>query len=356
MKKAFLLLMIACVALVISAFSVSAQSCMVSVGVGHPLLPDIDCDRVVDIEDNCPFITNPMQRDADGNGLGDACDLYIESIGTSPSDFVYNGRAFNTVVTLYNHRYYNIRNLKVRVILPELGIESVQYIDNLEVCSSETVEFFLRAPACVQMGDYRIIVEASFMNMFGEEEIIPGITSIRVVPDEYCQMVLSNNQVIGNTIIDVMEIQDVYKGSEAVFPIRISNTEQVDKDYIFTVTGLDGWGSARIEPGSVVIVPKESMTSVNLYVKANDDVSSSCLGYDCGSRPFVVTVQSGKEVQRFLLIANVKESGKNDNTFLLFFSLKVLLIGGLVVLIVVALIIGIKKYMESARGEGVEYY
>ncbi|MBN2052076.1 thrombospondin type 3 repeat-containing protein [Candidatus Woesearchaeota archaeon] len=356
MKNSFLLLMIAFAVLIVSSLSVSAQTCMISTGVGHPLLPDTDCDRVIDMEDNCPFITNPMQRDADGNGLGDACDLYIESIGTSPSDFVYNGRAFNTIATLYNHRDYNLRNVKVRVIMPELGIESVQYIDNIEVCSSETIQFFLRAPACVQNGDYRIIVEASFMNMFGDEEIIPGITSIRMVPDQYCQSILNNNQIIGNTIIDVMEIQDVYKGYEAVFPVRISNTERIDKDYVFTITGLEGWGSARIEPGSVVIVPEESMTSVNIFVKANDDAPASCLGYDCGSKPFLVTVQSGKEVQSFVLIANVKESGKNDNSFLLLFSLKVLLIGGLVLLLIIALIIGMVKFMASARSDNMEYY
>jgi hypothetical protein len=337
-------------AVIISAFEVSSQSCAISLGLGKPLLPDTDCDRVIDIDDNCPFITNPMQRDAEGNGLGDACDLYIESISTSPADFVYNGRAFNTIVTLQNNRDYNIRNLKVRVLVPELGIESVQYIDNLEVCSSETIEFFLRAPMCVPMHDYKIIVEASFMNVFGEIEGIPGITSIRVIPDQYCQMILENNQTIGNTFIDVMEIQDVYKGSEAVFPIRISNREFNDKEYIFTVTGLDDWGYYRLDPGSLIIVPSEAERTMDLYIGTNKNVPP-------GERVFVVSVQSGEEVQRFLLIANVKESGEVDKTFLWMFSLRVILIGGLILLILVALIIGLKKYIDSAKSEqNVQYY
>ena len=133
MRKTVGLMITAFLIMIISTLAVSAypHTCMISPGVGHPMLPDTDCDGIVDMEDNCPFITNPMQRDAEGNGLGDACDLYIESITTNPADFVYNGRAFNTYVTLYNNRDYNMRNLKIRVLVPELGIESVRYIDNL---------------------------------------------------------------------------------------------------------------------------------------------------------------------------------------------------------------------------------
>ena len=345
-------MIIAFLVLVLSTITVSAQTCMISPGIGHPLLPDTDCDRVVDIHDNCPFIANPMQRDADGNGLGNACDLYIESITTNPADFVFNGRAFNTIVTLYNYREHNIRNLKVRVIIPELGIESVRYIDNIEVCSAQTIEFFLRAPMCVSMHDYNIFVELSFMNLFGEYEIIPGVTSIRVMPDAYCQMVLENNQTIGNTFIDVMEIQDVYKGHEAVFPIRISNREFNDKEYIFTVTGIGDWGYSRLEPSSLIIVPSENDRIVDLYVGAYNNINIAP-----GERVFVVSVQSGEEIQRFLLIANVKESDVVDKSFLWFFSLRVILISGLIVLLVVAAVIGIKKYMESLKSsENVQYY
>jgi hypothetical protein len=35
---------------------------------------DRDGDRVPDIKDNCPGDHNPAQRDADGNGVGDACE------------------------------------------------------------------------------------------------------------------------------------------------------------------------------------------------------------------------------------------------------------------------------------------
>ena len=35
---------------------------------------DDDNDGIVDEEDNCPVVSNPLQKDADGDEIGDACD------------------------------------------------------------------------------------------------------------------------------------------------------------------------------------------------------------------------------------------------------------------------------------------
>ncbi len=40
--------------------------------------PDTDGDGVADECDNCPTIANPDQKDSNGNGIGDACEIFID--------------------------------------------------------------------------------------------------------------------------------------------------------------------------------------------------------------------------------------------------------------------------------------
>ncbi len=66
---------------------------------GEPV--DSDGDGVPDEEDNCPEVANPDQKDEDGDGIGDACEVQDEIISgtimingcdTGVMDFEYGGK------------------------------------------------------------------------------------------------------------------------------------------------------------------------------------------------------------------------------------------------------------------------
>jgi len=61
----------------IDAFSVTAIECVAN--------PDVDGDGVLTAIDNCPQVYNPLQEDADSNGVGDAC-CCVDMRGNIDSD------------------------------------------------------------------------------------------------------------------------------------------------------------------------------------------------------------------------------------------------------------------------------
>ncbi|MDR4490278.1 MAG: hypothetical protein MRJ97_05150 [Candidatus Nitrosocosmicus sp.] len=72
---------------------------MVGSQFAGPGLTDSDKDGKLDNEDNFPSTVNPDQKDSDGDGIGDACEI-VDSTSDSttpppPSSFIIDNRINN---------------------------------------------------------------------------------------------------------------------------------------------------------------------------------------------------------------------------------------------------------------------
>ena len=69
-------------------------------GIGNACDYDPDMDMIESVEDNCPDVYNPDQFDTDGDGFGDACDLDDDNDGVLDQNDncpdVYNPEQFDT--------------------------------------------------------------------------------------------------------------------------------------------------------------------------------------------------------------------------------------------------------------------
>ncbi|MBU8933405.1 MAG: hypothetical protein KOO62_05295, partial [candidate division Zixibacteria bacterium] len=69
-----------------------------------PLIEDEDSDGIPDADDNCPTTFNPDQEDADGDDIGNVCDVCTDTDGDDfgDPDFVFNTCPVDNCPTVYN--------------------------------------------------------------------------------------------------------------------------------------------------------------------------------------------------------------------------------------------------------------
>lgn len=141
---------------------------------GSTKLRDFDKDGVPDIQDNCPKVKNPDQKDSDGDNIGDVCDPYPYGNEPSVASVIlldFDGYFLNSPMwnngTTKDCLPSGLSQIDIQIILDSVKKDYSKF--NVTVTTDENV--YLNANRLKRM---RVVITTS-------SEIYPGVAGIAYV-------------------------------------------------------------------------------------------------------------------------------------------------------------------------------
>ncbi len=294
-------------------------------------------------------------------------DLQVEDVVFAGGRNVEAGDVLTFTVWLNNKGDTDEEDIKVFVDIPELGVSSEGFVDELVTHEKEDdtdredrddtvpVSFSLRIPKDAESGTYDLIIDAEFNR--GKDTI----TST----EEITVSGIKGEEVTGPTVETIISVdttsQSVKQGEGVVYKVSVANLGSEAKTFSTEVSGVSPWGSARVDPGFVTVAPGAS-ADMFVFVSAAESAT-------VGKHVFTATVKEGAATVKSLsLEADVSSAAVEEVAPALDQVRRGLEIGFailLIILVILGIIIAISKIRKgrefeeepsTAEGQGYYYY
>lgn len=283
-------------------------------------------------------------------------DLNIIDALFFPSNTVEAGRALRTVVRVENLGEKKEEDVLVKVSIPELGISTKNFIDELvsdeeetdddsEETSESSDELVLFIPENTPSGEYLVEIEVEFNR---GHDVITEKKTILVEGKE--------TTIVSKAIISVdMSSQNIEQGQEVPYKFMIANLGNQRTLYSVEVEGASGWGTTKVSP-AFVSVDQGDAGEVFVFVKANENAAE-------GIKTFKADILAdGVKVKEVNLNANVVAKEKEVVTTTGFQNTQRALEIAFVILVVILVILGLviafrrvgTRTRESSEPETIE--
>lgn len=275
--------------------------------------------------------------------------LNIFDVALNPSSTIQAGQPLFPSIVVENLGELKEENVRITVSVPQLGISSVNFIDelitqlqeegrtfNLDEESSQRIDFLLRIPEDAPTGDYTLNIEVLYSR---------GHSIITTTRNFFVQGIEQATEI--DTLINIdSTAKTAQQGEEISYKLMFANLGTERGIYSVQVDGLS-WGQYRIEPGFITVAPDTSAEAF-IYITPNENI-------DAKNYVSVVRVLLGKEiVNEFTLNTNVVSGEEaSTTTSALKIALAVIFSVLVIALIVLGLVIAFRKIKTSEAEEPV---
>ncbi len=280
--------------------------------------------------------------------------LKIYDVLLNPGSTVASGNPLFVTVRLENLGELEENDIKVTVAIPDLGVSTINYFDelnteaqesdtgnNYDQDNSDQMDLLIRIPEGAETGTYELKVDVEYNR---------GHNFLSQSLDVNVQ---GNDADAGvQTVVNSDSSSKATSGEAVEYKVMIANLGEEPGVYSVQLDGISSWGEATVQPSFLTVLPDstgEVVVTVTPFDSTEDStytwVSKIMLGTDTLSEVVFTTKVEGAENS---------ESDSTKTVLTVIFAVLV------VVLIVLALIIAFRRVRdddeEESSLEGQTYY
>ncbi len=270
----------------------------------------------------------------------------IKDVVLNPENYIKAGSYLTAFVRVKNIGEKTEDSVKVTVSVPQLGISSSDFIDEIDPEDAvSTEEIALKIPECTKEGEYELVIKAEYNDGYDE---ITTQKYIKVLESEYCPEF--QEAEAGKLLVTIpTTVANVEEGGKAEFLITIANTGKDAKDLMLYTDNVD-WANVELSENAVVI-NGEDVKIIKLYVTPKED--------ETGAKSLNLNIKSGDKVIKSVpFTVNVEEKGGVAfDVSKIKIALEIGIVILVIILVVVVLLVALRKGPKSTeKNEEGSYY
>ena len=259
------------------------------------------------------------------------------------------GKAIVARLKFKNSGVMPLEGLLVKASIPELGVSSTKFVDQIKNANSAfDEEFVLKIPESAQTGTYTLRAEVS-SQFSGDSEAREIPVFVAGKSEQKTQIV--NERLVINVPIGKQDMKN--DGSEVIYPMIFTNQGPDANTYALLLDGA-GWADLRLSDSNVFVLNPQESKTINIFASTATKAE--------GEQIFLATIKSNGRVLKQVPLKGDVVAAKGLLAAKLKNLLGITLIVAIIALAAIGFFFGARKLVQGQKeeipdeAEGEAYY